>query len=72
MYFVGIHCRLDVLITREATRGDRPIGSAQADFQTVHIGKAYDIEVRSEDELDYNVDKILNGWRNNLRTSSFA
>lgn len=72
VYFVGVHCQLGVLIAREAARGDRPLGSAQADFQTVHAGKVYDLEIRSEDGLDDNVDRILSGWRTGLRASSFT
>ena len=72
VYFVGVHCSLDVLIAREASRGNRPLGSAQDDFKTVHVGKAYDLEIRSEDGLDHNVDLILKGWRTGLRASSFA
>jgi len=28
VFFVGIDCPLELLVEREATRGDRPIGSA--------------------------------------------
>jgi chloramphenicol 3-O phosphotransferase len=71
VYFVGVHCPLSVLKSREAARGDRPIGSAQADFETIHIGKRYDLEVQSEDGIDYNTNLILTGWRAGLRRSSF-
>lgn len=72
VYFVGIHCALDVLIAREAARGDRPLGSAGADFQTVHAGKTYDLEIRSEDGTEGNVERILRGWRSGLRASGFT
>ena len=71
VYFVGIHCALALLVSRELARGDRPVGSAKTDFETVHVGKSYDLEVQSEDGADHNVDLILSGWRGNLRKSSF-
>jgi chloramphenicol 3-O phosphotransferase len=71
VYFVGVHCSLSVLKSREAARADRPVGSAQADFETIHIGKAYDLEIQSEDGIDYNTELILNGWRSGSRASSF-
>jgi chloramphenicol 3-O phosphotransferase len=71
VYFVGIHCALPLLISRELARGDRTIGSAQADFEAIHVGKTYDLEVQSEDSTDHNVDVILSGWRGCLRKSCF-
>ena len=70
--FVGVHCRLDILIAREAARGNRPIGSAQADFATIHLGKVYDIEVQSEDGVERCTELILAAWRSGVRVSSFA
>ncbi len=72
IYFVGVHCPLAMLITREAARGDRPIGSAKADFETIHRGKVYDLEVLSENGVDQNIDMILKGWRSASRVSNFA
>lgn len=71
VYFVGVHCALSVLKSREIARANRPIGSAQTDFETIHIGKVYDLEVQSEDGADHNTDLILNGWRTGGRVSSF-
>jgi chloramphenicol 3-O phosphotransferase len=42
---VGLHCPLDELIRREATRGDRTLGQARAHFATVHAHVGYDVEV---------------------------
>lgn len=72
VYFVGVHCALPVLMEREAIRANRPIGSAEADFRTIHAGKVYDLEVQSEDGVDHNVDRILTGWRTGARMSSFG
>jgi chloramphenicol 3-O phosphotransferase len=71
VYFVGIHCALALLVSRELARGDRAVGSAKTDFETVHVGKSYDLEVQSEDGVGHNVDLILCGWRGNVRKSSF-
>ncbi|MCF6113112.1 chloramphenicol phosphotransferase CPT family protein [Mesorhizobium muleiense] len=72
VYFVGIYCPLPMLIAREYARGDRPRGSAQADFETIHIGKSYDLEVQSQDGPDHNANLILEGWRSGKRASSFT
>ena len=72
VYFVGIYCNLPTLITREMARGDRPLGSAKADFETVHLGKRYDLEIQSEDGVDRNVELILEGWHGGARASSFS
>ncbi len=72
VYFVGLHCPLPVLNEREAARGDRPVGSAQRDFETVHLGKNYDLELQSLDGAEHNSDLILRGWRGGARNSDFA
>lgn len=72
VFFAAVHCPLELLIKREAVRGDRPVGSAKQDFETIHVGKTYDIELQSEDGAEANVDKLLGAWRNGRRSSSFA
>lgn len=57
---------------REAARGDRPLGSAKRDFETIHVGKTYDIHLRSEDGAEANIEKLLVAWRNGGRSSSFV
>lgn len=42
---VGVKAPLDVLETREKTRGDRLIGLARWQFSRVHAGVVYDFEV---------------------------
>lgn len=70
--FVGVHCPLDLLVEREAARGDRALGSARQDYETIHLGKIYDIEVNSIDGTDINVEKVLTAWRGGIRVSSFT
>ncbi|MEM6310333.1 MAG: AAA family ATPase [Pseudomonadota bacterium] len=45
VFWVGLHTPLGVLVAREATRQDRPIGSAAQDFDQVHVGMRYDLEL---------------------------
>jgi len=72
VFFVAIHCPIETLVERERARGDRRVGSAKHDFETVHFGKRYDIELQSLDGVDENVEKLLVAWRSGQRSSSFA
>jgi len=45
VYFVGVHCSLDVLEQRERERGNRCIGQARGQIDVVHKGAIYDIEL---------------------------
>lgn len=45
--FVGVHCSLEELERREIMRGDRIIGQARGQFEIVHLGTRYDIQVNS-------------------------
>lgn len=46
-YFIGIHCPLEILEERELARGDRSIGIAKGQFDTVHLRKPYALELDS-------------------------
>ncbi len=43
--FIGVHCDLDVLERRERRRADRTEGWARTQYQDLHDGMDYDIEV---------------------------
>ena len=43
--FVGVHCPLEILEMREASRSDRQFGLAKSHFQKVHVDKMYDFEI---------------------------
>ena len=43
--YIGVHCDLDVLEQRESERADRNEGWARRQYQDVHAGAAYDVEV---------------------------
>jgi chloramphenicol 3-O phosphotransferase len=70
--FVAVHCPLEILSEREKARGDRPVGSARRDFETIHVGRIYDLELQSTDGTERNVDKVLAGWRSPIRISEFS
>jgi chloramphenicol 3-O phosphotransferase len=72
VFFVGVHCPLEILIEREAVRGDRPLGSAKQDYETIHLDKIYDLELDSTNDPKINVTKLLTAWRSNRRYSSFS
>ncbi|WP_026783405.1 chloramphenicol phosphotransferase CPT family protein [Pleomorphomonas koreensis] len=70
--FVGVHCPLEVLLAREVARGDRPPGSARQDYETIHLGKTYDLDIDTINGVDANVDRVLAAWRSGSRSSSFT
>lgn len=72
VFFVAVHCPLPLLIGREAERADRAPGSAQRDFETIHAGRRYDLELNSEDGPETNVDVLLKTWRSGRRSSDFS
>ncbi len=49
--FVGVKAPLRILELRERIRGDRIIGSARAQYYTVHQGVIYDIEVDTHNQM---------------------
>lgn len=44
-FFVGVFAPLDVLEARERQRGDRMIGLSRWQYERVHRGKKYDLEI---------------------------
>ncbi|MBT1156755.1 AAA family ATPase [Aminobacter anthyllidis] len=72
VFFVAVHCPLELLIERESARGDRPLGSAKRDYETIHLGKTYDLELNSTDGVNASVEKVLKAWRRAERCSSFS
>lgn len=71
MLFVGLHTDLEELKRREAARGDRPAGSAEQDYQSIHKGLRYDLELSSHDPLEDNVARVLSAWQSGERTCAF-
>jgi chloramphenicol 3-O phosphotransferase len=60
--FVGLHCSIEELSRRERLRGDRPVGSAASDYEAIHRGLRYDLEIDAESDLDANVRLVLSTW----------
>ena len=71
VFFIGIHCPLAELERREAARGDRRIGEAQADFAAVHDHCQYDLELKSSEPAERLVDLALLAWRRRKPPSAF-
>lgn len=47
--FVGVICSREELARREAARGDREIGQANAQFDSVYTFEKYDVELNTEE-----------------------
>lgn len=62
VFFVGLHCPLPELERRERLRGDRRIGDAQTDFDTVHAGCVYDLELESTHDVADNAAMLAQAW----------
>lgn len=72
VFFVGVHCPLPLLIEREKARGDRPLGSAEQDFHTIHQGMEYDFEVHTDSDAQGNVERVIAAWEKRAGESFFA
>ena len=58
--FVAVVCPLDELVEREKLRGDRTVGLAKSQFENIHAGIKYDIEVNTANStIDECVNKII-------------
>ena len=57
--YIGVHCDLDVLEQRESERANRNEGWARQQYQDIHDGAVYDIEVDTTTTgADENADRI--------------
>ena len=48
VFMVGVFASLDTLEVRERQRGDRMIGLARGQYETVHHGMTYDLELSTD------------------------
>jgi chloramphenicol 3-O phosphotransferase len=62
VFLVGVHCNLAELERREQARGDRRVGDARRDLETVHTFTPYDFEVDSALEPERNARAITAVW----------
>ena len=72
VFFVGVHCDLDELERREAARGDRPIGDARRDFETIHRHAVYDFEIDTTRPRGGEAAQVIAAWRARMAPSAFA
>ncbi|GGO25907.1 chloramphenicol phosphotransferase CPT family protein [Deinococcus humi] len=72
VYWVGLHCPVEELERREAARGDRKIGEARRDAQTVHTFSAYDLNIDCRDSLEYQVERVIQGWAARRTADNFT
>lgn len=74
VFRVGIHCALPELERREVERGDRLIGQARGQFDLVHVGMSYDLEVDTTSatpaEVAAQIVDNYQRWRVNLAFSA--
>jgi chloramphenicol 3-O phosphotransferase len=71
VFFVGLHCPLDVLEGREAERGNRRAGEAREDFHRIHEPALYDLELDSTKPPESNVEKLITSWESRVSPSAF-
>jgi len=48
VFLIAVRCPLEVLETRERARGDRAVGLARGQFDTIHLNKPYHFEINTE------------------------
>ncbi|MGM0641566.1 MAG: chloramphenicol phosphotransferase CPT family protein [Thermotogota bacterium] len=64
--YVGVYCPLEELIRREKLRGDRPKGLAEQQYDFVHKGIEYDVEVNTfYENTEECVNKIIDKFQLN-------
>ncbi len=71
VYFVAVQCPLEELEARERARGDRRIGEARRDFETIHEFATYDFEVDATRPLERNVEELVGAWEARARPGAF-
>ena len=70
VFFVGLHCSLSELERREIQRGNRNIGEARTDLETVHQITSYDLELNSENAVGDNAKLLIEAWQKRRRPSA--
>lgn len=71
MLFVGLHVPVEELNRREQARGDRPAGSAEADYHSIHRDLRYDLEVQTDQDAGANAELVIAAWRTPRGRSAF-
>jgi chloramphenicol 3-O phosphotransferase len=70
---IGVFCSLEILIERELTRGDRKIGLAKSQFDSIHTKRHYDhvVDTSSSSALDC-AQSILEWLRGRPHATAFS
>jgi chloramphenicol 3-O phosphotransferase len=68
VFFVGVHCPLPELERRERLRGDRGVGDARKDLETVHTFSGYDFEVDSNRAPEEVANDIVQAWKSRSKS----
>jgi chloramphenicol 3-O phosphotransferase len=71
VFFVGVHCPLPELESRERQRGDRRPGEARRDFHTVHRFTEYDLAIDATQPNEGNVARLITAWQGRSRPTAF-
>jgi chloramphenicol 3-O phosphotransferase len=71
VFFVGVHCPVEELERRERARGDRPLGDARRDFETIHRHAVYDFELDSLGAPEDRAAHLAAAWRRRSPPSAF-
>ncbi len=71
VFFVGLHCPVDVLEARERARGDRREGEARDDASKVHSFGEYDLEIDSTLAAGDNARRVIDAWTARTRPAAF-
>ena len=71
VFFVGLHCSIEVLERREIQRGDRRRGEARADSEIVHSFGTYDLMLNSENPAEENAKILVREWEQRSSPSAF-
>ncbi|AXF25448.1 hypothetical protein CUJ89_33805 [Burkholderia pyrrocinia] len=59
---IGVFCALEVLIEREQTRGDRKIGLAESQFDSIHANRHYDYVVDTSSSSSAECGRLVLEW----------
>jgi chloramphenicol 3-O phosphotransferase len=71
VFLVGVHCPLEEIEQRERARGDRRLGDARRDFETIHAFVTYDLELDATEPPAANARRVIDAWRYRQTPSGF-
>ncbi|MVN85464.1 AAA family ATPase [Deinococcus sp. HMF7620] len=72
VFLVGVQCSVEELERREIARGDRGLGDARRDAETVHTFTAYDLTLDCTIPLAQNVARVSQAWQDREAGASRA